>query len=493
MPLLPSLALALSFVAPPPAPLAAPALKHKLTGHTGTVRGAAFSPDGTTLATVGDDGRLNVWEVSSGKAVISTRGGGFGSVEYSSDGKRLLTAGTDRVVRLWDAGTGKELKAFNGHTGQLYVACFTPDNKHIVSCGIDNLTRIWDVVTGKEVRTLPSGTSYALAVSPDGKYVITGSPANTLTLWETSTGKQVRQMTGHTNVVVWLAFSPDGRTVASASYDQSIRLWETSTGKRRLHIQAARNSPRVLMFSRDGRFLAEGNYDFGARIFDSGTGKELFHDASIRQSLYAIALSRDGWYLCGGGGGGNLLLWDVSAVTRRRVPAGEMTAATFADHWRALGSEDAEQAYRAIAALAVPGAVKHLRPRVQPPRPADPAALKRAPRLLRDLESEDDDTWRKAADQLAGLGPAILPTLKAALEKAEDPDVKLRLIVTMRRADVSGSDELRLPRLIEALERLRSPGAVKLLEGLARGWRGKAAASEAKVTLARLRARSVRK
>jgi hypothetical protein len=79
--------------------------------------------------------------------------------------------------------------------------------------------------------------------------------------------------------------------------------------------------------------------------------------------------------------------------------------------------------------------------------------------------------------------------LKTALDKADDADVKLRLIVTISRADPGRSDEVRLVRAIETLERLGSAEAVKLLEALAKGTRGAAAAGEARATLTRLRQR----
>ena len=127
MSLLRTLAMLATLVAPIPKTPTAPVLLHKLDGHTGTVRGADFSPDGKTLATVGDDGQLRLWDVATGKpGPLAKLPKGIGSVQYSRDGKRLVTAGTDHVVRLWDAATAKEVMAFSGHTGALYVAAFTP-------------------------------------------------------------------------------------------------------------------------------------------------------------------------------------------------------------------------------------------------------------------------------------------------------------------------------------------------------------------------------
>lgn len=54
--------------------LADPADVRTLTGHRGTVRGLAFAPDGRTLISVGDDGRIIEWHVASGSPM---RGSGI--------------------------------------------------------------------------------------------------------------------------------------------------------------------------------------------------------------------------------------------------------------------------------------------------------------------------------------------------------------------------------------------------------------------------------
>jgi dipeptidyl aminopeptidase/acylaminoacyl peptidase len=486
--LLPTLTL-LALGAAPPQPAAdKPFLLLNLEkGHPGkTVRGADFSPDGKTLATVCDGGVLNLWDVASGKQLHTAKHGAFDHVEFSRDGKHLVTAGTDRLVRLFDAKTGKELKTFAGHTGQVYVARFTPDGKQIVSSGIDTVTRVWDVQTGKQVRTLPTGTCYGLAVSPDGKYAVAAGNNQALTLYELATGTKVRDFPGHTGVVVWIAFSNDGRTIASCSYDNHVRLWETRTGKFRLTITNQKNSPRAVYFAPGDRYFATTGYDGSTRLYEAASGKDLFIDNSIGKQGYALAISRDGRRLCAGGETGKLFVWDVSAITRKRAADAELAASAFDDAWKDLGSDNAEAAYKNVMALSVPASLKHFAKRFTSPKPLTDEAKKRTPKLIAELGDDDEDKWRKASDELAGFGPAILPALKAALARETDADVKLRLVVTIRRADVGAADETRLLRTVEVLERIGTAEAVKLLRDLAKGGRGDAVAAEAKASLGRL-------
>jgi WD40 repeat protein len=74
-----------------------------LTGHTGTVWSAAFSPDGTRLTTVGNGGTARIWNTADGTEHTRLTGHGdwVWSAAFSPDGTRLTTAGTDGTVRIW--------------------------------------------------------------------------------------------------------------------------------------------------------------------------------------------------------------------------------------------------------------------------------------------------------------------------------------------------------------------------------------------------------
>jgi WD40 repeat protein/tRNA A-37 threonylcarbamoyl transferase component Bud32 len=76
----------------------------ELKGHTGCVRGIAFSPDGKRLASADERSEVKIWDLSTGQELVTLQGGAGGvyGVAFSPDGRRLATAGKDGVVKIWD-------------------------------------------------------------------------------------------------------------------------------------------------------------------------------------------------------------------------------------------------------------------------------------------------------------------------------------------------------------------------------------------------------
>jgi serine/threonine protein kinase len=133
-------------------------------GHAGEVTSVCFSPDGKHLATASYDRTVRVWDVTTGKQILTLKGHtlGVNSVCFSPDGKRLASASGDRIspdrrgeVIVWDAATGQEVLTLKkGHTLGLSCVCFSPDGKRLASSSWDETVKVWDAATGEEILTL---------------------------------------------------------------------------------------------------------------------------------------------------------------------------------------------------------------------------------------------------------------------------------------------------------------------------------------------------
>src|SRR5262245_59504028 len=111
------------------APLAAQKAAVDYT-HGATVTALAFSPDGRTLASGGQDQTIRLWNLATGEArELRGHDGSLTALAYSGDGKWLASAGRDGTVLLWHAATGRLLRRLEGHERSVLSVAFSPDGQ----------------------------------------------------------------------------------------------------------------------------------------------------------------------------------------------------------------------------------------------------------------------------------------------------------------------------------------------------------------------------
>jgi WD40 repeat protein len=166
----------------------------------------AFHPDGNRLATVGGVGLL-LWGTRRRQLL-----GKFSeyqqwkSVAFSGDGRTGVTGGNDRSLRFWDVATLRPIGLPVWHSHNIKRIIFTPACRSVLTRGESEVVREWEAPPLRyQIMSFPTegvarprfgsaggGITYGLrclAVSPDGKRVLADNWNRSARLWDMDTGQ----------------------------------------------------------------------------------------------------------------------------------------------------------------------------------------------------------------------------------------------------------------------------------------------------------------
>lgn len=241
-------------------------------GHRGVVTSAAFSPDGSLLATSGYDHDVRIWNLSDGtlKAILKGHDNFVEGIAFLSDGKRLISAGDDPALRVWDVDSHECLAILRGGSGRCPMMTISPDERIVATCGTDGAVRSWSIGDGTQLDVIAGNlpAQRAVCFSQDGKTLVSGGDDATIRVWDVATRQCVASLSGSDQDIFGLAMSPDGRFLASATRGGVLQLW--SIKRRRLLATLLRNPLPLfcIRFSPDGKTLATCGEDGFVRLID---------------------------------------------------------------------------------------------------------------------------------------------------------------------------------------------------------------------------------
>ena len=215
-----------------------------------------FAPDGKLAVSAHWDGRVRVWEVSTGKLIrrfdehkTVIRHGPYAdtvaivnAAKFSPNGHLVASAGRDGKLLLWEAKTGGVVRQFTTRDEVMRLT-FRPQRDQFLSVDGANHVRLWDVHRVDELSRMehPVRRTLYLAISPDGRRaLLTGTRfrpsepiGSLLRVWNLEKGDVIFELDYPPRHTLETAVFCDSRTVLAADPTDQFKLarWDVDTGK----------------------------------------------------------------------------------------------------------------------------------------------------------------------------------------------------------------------------------------------------------------------
>ena len=146
-----------------------------ILGHPDGISSLIASGDGQRLF-VGGGPSIKVWDLKAGTEIRRLGGKPQDrtlSLAANHDGTRLFAGGDDGKIRVWDIDSGKAIRTIPAHSGWIRCLIISADGKYLFSGSDDGSIKIWDLAKDTAPMTLSGvGRVYSLALS--GKRLFAG-------------------------------------------------------------------------------------------------------------------------------------------------------------------------------------------------------------------------------------------------------------------------------------------------------------------------------
>ena len=160
-------------------------------------------------------------------------------LSWSPDGSVLASGGNDNTCCIWDCNSSAHSNGnvvspkhvLSEHSAAVKALAWSPHERNLLATGggtADRHIRFWNTTTGTQINSIDTGSQVcALQWSPLEKEILSshGYAENQLCLWKYPTLTRMKEFKGHTSRVLHMVTSPDGSLVCTGAADETLRFW----------------------------------------------------------------------------------------------------------------------------------------------------------------------------------------------------------------------------------------------------------------------------
>lgn len=290
-----------------------------IAAHAATATAVRFFPDGERMASSSEDGTARIWEVSTGRNLLTFKAHSdqVWSLAISPDGQRVATGSSDGTLKVWDPTTGSVLHTFSDHKSRVGALVFSPDGALLYSGGEDNMIRAWDLKSGQAVFVLAGheGRVRGLALNRNGKTLASVGGDFTLRLWDLTKRQQLRKMDDMAALFA-VRFIMNDTAVVATGQEGDLTTWSLD-GQLLEWVDANRSVISDLALH--GDLLVSAGWDARTRIFGMPKQEPLGDIETDGARVLCVDISPKGRFLVNGDSNGTLRVFDLEAAARRPI------------------------------------------------------------------------------------------------------------------------------------------------------------------------------
>lgn len=309
-----------------------------ISAHSSEVQSIAWTPDGASIASIGADSYLRVWNLESSKRLLDFKLSGWHldpSISWSQDGAQLKILDSSTFI-IWDKTSGE----FSPGNGPGFIPLYFPpmfsaDGSQIIYSYGRYHTNIWDIEKGEDIRTAqwlsddypekvflsPNGTAF-VSVTDEGeatiidftslalpldlpwngvteidwlpgvKTMLVNLDDRPLMIWADGASSQFPIPQGHTHSVESIVWSPDGSQIATADTSGKAILWDLSTGTSVTSLELFILSTAA--WSPDHTQIIVVDTEDAVRLMDVQSGDIITWQHLAPQNISSVSWSPDG-------------------------------------------------------------------------------------------------------------------------------------------------------------------------------------------------------